>query len=137
MSGAPTKHQRLRGTADGFMAALVECGYRGPWRWSNLDWELPFYQVWNAWEPRKRTPKLFPKFGIGPSATTSQGREMLWQLKRTSPFHGYADEQLTRSPFGLTPRDFLEIWAKEATPDEWVELAAGFLEQMEQRGRLS
>jgi len=41
-----TKEKRLRMTAEGFMAALVACGYRGPWRWSNMDWELPFYRVW-------------------------------------------------------------------------------------------
>lgn len=127
-----TKQQKLRMTADAFLAALVCAGYRGPFRQSHLDWELPFYRAWRRWEPQQRKPSLFPTFGIGGSADgrTSQARDMLFQVKRTSPFHDYADTALTTTPFGLTPREFLEIWARAATPDEWVALAQDFLNEL-------
>ncbi|NRQ51727.1 hypothetical protein [Aeromicrobium stalagmiti] len=99
------KTQRLRNTADGFMAALVANGFRGPWRWSHLDWELPFYQAWDTWPPQRRNPNDFPTIKLGGSGSSSQGRELLWQLKRTSPFHAYADEPLTEHPLGVMSRE--------------------------------
>jgi hypothetical protein len=112
------------------MCALVACGYVGPWRWSNLDWELPFYQAWRAWPPKDRDPKAFPRFEVGGHGSTSEAREMLWQLKSTSPFHAFRDEPLPTRPLGLEPTEYLEIWAEGATPDEWIALAADFLDKI-------
>lgn len=134
MPRAMTKQQRLRTTADGFMAALVECGFRGPVRWSNLDWELPFMRAWARWAPSSRTPRDFPTFQVGGYRTSSEPRELLWQLKRTSPFEGGWNEVLTDQPHGLTPREYLEIWAQTATPDEWIHLAQDFFGLMRERG---
>ncbi len=131
-----TKQQRLRNTAEGLMAGLVECGFRGPVRWSNLDWELPFMQAWDDWAPKSRAPRGFPTFKVGGHGTSSEAREMLWQLKRTSPFAGGWANELTDEPFGLTPREYLEIWAKGASPDEWIELAGSFLALMRERDRV-
>jgi len=128
-----TKQQRLRTTAAGFMAGLVACGYRGPWRWSNLDWELPFYRVWRTWTPPQRRPELFPAFELGGRRYTCEAREMLWQLKRTSPFHGFRDEELPAEPMGLSPYAYLEIYADTASPDEWTTLAREFLSDIAQR----
>lgn len=128
-----TKTQRLRMTAGGFMAALVACGYRGPWRWSHLDWELPFYRVWREWSPAQRAPELFPSLEVGGHGRTSQARELLSQLKKTSPFHEYSSKPLPEHPLGLTSREFLEVWADAAKPDEWIALASAFLAEM--RGR--
>lgn len=84
--GAVTKTQKLRNLAEGFMAALVECGYRGPWRWAHHQWEGAFYRVWNDWEPH--SSDVFPRLELGGSANgrSSQARAILWELKRTSPF---------------------------------------------------
>jgi hypothetical protein len=128
-----TKQQRLRATAEGFMAGLVACGYRGPWRWSNLEWEPAFYRAWRDWWPQQRTPKLFPAFELGGHGHTSQAREMLWQLKRTSPFHGFHDHELPTEPMGLDPREYIEIWVDTAEPDEWIALASAFLTEINTR----
>ena len=93
-----TKQQRLRTTAEGFMAGLVVCGFRGPWRWSHLDWELPFYRVWRQWPPQQRTPERFPTFQVGGHGGKLEAREMLWQLKRTSPFHDAPASQELHQP---------------------------------------
>jgi hypothetical protein len=130
---AMTKQQRLRTTAEGFVAGLVACGYRGPWRWSHLDWELPFYRVWRQWSPQQHTPTLFPIFEVGGHGRTCEPREMLWQLKRTSPFHDLHNSGLPTEPFGLTPREYLEIHADTATPDEWIALASAFLAEVDHR----
>lgn len=124
------KQQRLRNAAEGFMAGLVACGYEGPWRWNSLDWELAFYRAWGDWAPRQRDPRQFPDFSLGSSRTSSQGRDMLRQLKATSPFHRYQDEPLTKEPFGLAPVEYLEIWVSGASPDEWIGLAKTFLAGM-------
>jgi hypothetical protein len=91
------------------MAGLVANGFRGPWRWRNLDWELPFYEVWREWPPQQRDPSSFPGFAPVGHGTTSQAREMLWQLKRTSPFHEYDSSPLTTEPFGLSAVEYLEV----------------------------
>ena len=112
------------------MAGLVANGYRGPWRWNNLDWELSFYRAWRAWPPQLRNPEMFPRFELGGHRTGSEGRELLWQLKATSPFHAYQNEQLPLEPLGLPPAEYLDIWVEGASPEEWVALAATFLEEM-------
>jgi hypothetical protein len=81
-----TKAQRLRMTADAFMAALVACGFRGPWRWTNVDWEPSFLRAWHDWPPQQRDPDRFPSFRLSGHGQTSELRELLWQLKRTLTF---------------------------------------------------
>lgn len=125
------KQQRLRNTAEGFMGGLVANGFYGPWRWNNLDWELAFYNAWRAWPPQQRDPQSFPRFELGGNRTSSQAREMLWQLKSTSPFHNYENDPFPAEPKNLTPVEYLEIWADGATPEEWIALAAAFLREME------
>ncbi|GGB23220.1 hypothetical protein GCM10011492_11340 [Flexivirga endophytica] len=125
-----TKQQRLRNTAEGLMAGLVANGFRGPFRYSHLDWELPFYRAWARWAPPQRNPSTFPAFEIGGHGRTSQARELLWQLKRTSPFHEYNRELLPVAPRGLTPEEYLEIWVTDALPQEWIALAARFLAEL-------
>lgn len=125
-----SKQQRLRTTAEGFMGGLVVCGFRGPWRWSHLEWELPFYRAWRRWPPQQRSPERFPTFEVGGHGRSSQAREMLWQLKRTSPFHDPHSQQLSSEPMGLSALEYLEIWTDTATPDEWTALAAAFLAEI-------
>jgi hypothetical protein len=127
------KQQRLRNAAEGFMAGLVANGYTGPFRYSNLDWELPFYRAWDRWEPPRRNRADFPSFRLGGARSTSEPREMLWQLKRTSPFNLYASERLPTHPMGLTAEEYLEIWAKGADPTEWIALGADFLDELGKR----
>lgn len=130
----PSKEQRLRTTADGFMAGLVACGFRGPWRYRNLDWEGAFLNVWDDWQPQELHPDRFPyfEFGGGPGRT-SQPRDMLWQLKRTSPFHRYNTQPLPQEPDGLTPQEFLDIRVGAAQPEEWIALADAFLAEVKAR----
>lgn len=128
-----TKKQKLRNTADGFMAGLVANGFQGPWRWNNnLDWELPFYRAWRGWAPQQRDSAFFPSFELGGHRTTSEAREMLWELKSTSPFAAYQTDPLPLKPLGLLPHEYLEIWADGATPDEWTALGAAFLAEMDE-----
>jgi len=79
-------------------------------------------------------PRAFPRFEIGGHGQTSQAREMLWELKRTSPFHRYEYEPLPEQPLGLSPREYVEIWADTARPEDWVALATALLHNM-QEGR--
>lgn len=116
------------------MAGLVACGFRGPVRWSNLDWEFSFIKAWGAWPPKSRSPRDFPTFKTGATGTSSEPRELLWQLKRTSPYAGGWRNELTVEPHGLSPHDYLEIWVAGASPDEWIELAESFLSLMRERG---
>jgi len=99
-----------------------------------MDWELPFYRVWRRWPPAQRHPDRFPRFELNGHGRTSEAREMLWQLKRTSPFHLYETEPLPETPFGLSPREYLEIWVDAASPDEWIALARAFLEGVRKPG---
>ncbi|GAA3510435.1 hypothetical protein GCM10022262_38090 [Georgenia daeguensis] len=126
------KQQRLRNAAEGFLAGLVAAGFEGPFTWAHHQWEGPFYRVWNQWPPASRRPQIFPRFQVGGSADgrTSQARDMLWQIKRTSPFAGHKEGPLNPAPNGLTPAEYLEISVEGATPDEWVELARDFLREM-------
>lgn len=123
-----TKQQRLRNVAEGFLGGGVAVGFEGPFRWAHHQWEGSFYRVWRNWPPAARAPRDFPAFQIGGSANgrTSQARDMLWQIKRTSPFEGFKQQPLNPSPMGLTPEEYLEIWVKGATPDEWKNLARAF-----------
>ena len=124
----PTKPQRLRNTAEGFMAGLVGAGFDGPFRWAHHQWEGPFYRAWNDWTPRLRQPEEFPRFRVGAAGGTfSQARELLWQLKRGSPFHAYGTEALPEYPHGLSIEDYLAISVRGASPAEWIALSAGFL----------
>jgi hypothetical protein len=126
-----TKQQRLRNTAEGLMAGLVANGFPGPFRYSHLHWELPFYRAWARWAPAQRNPSAFPAFEIGGHGKSSQARELLWQLKRTSPFHGYDNGPLPIQPRGLTVEEYLEIWVSDASPQEWIALAADFLAELD------
>lgn len=80
-----TKTQQLRNLAEGFMAALVECGYRGPWRWAHHQWEGAFYRVWNEWGPH--TDSAFPHLELGGSADgrSTQARAILWNSNARHP----------------------------------------------------
>lgn len=123
------KPQKLRNTAEGFMAGLAAAGYTGPLHWRNLQWELDFYDAWRSWEPKDRSPEYFRVFELDGHGRTSQGRELLWQLdKRTSPFQDYRTG-INPQPRGLDPREFIRLNVKGATPDEWIELARSFLNQ--------
>lgn len=133
-AGVTSKTKRLRLTADGFMAGLVANGYRGPWRWAHHEWESSFYRAWDTWAPAQQRPADFPYFRLGGGAgRTSQPRDMLWQLKRTSPFAAYDTEVLPAEPIRLTPQQFLEIWVDIAQPEAWVALAAAFLDEVHGR----
>ena len=116
------------------MGGLVLCEFAGPFRWAHHQWEGPFYSAWRHWQPAQLHPDRFPNFRVGGGAgTTSQARDMLWQLKRTSPFHTYNSQPLTTSPMGLAPREYLEIWVDAAAPGDWEDLANSFLEVMKSR----
>jgi hypothetical protein len=55
---------------------------------------------------------------------------MLWQLKSTSPFHGFRDEPLPLEPRGLPAAEYLDIWVEGATAAQWTQLASTFLDAM-------
>jgi len=125
------KQQKLRNTAEGLLAGLIAIGFQGPWRWSHHRWEEAFCQAWGAWEPAK-DPQVFRTFSMGGSANgrTSQAREIFSAVKRTSPFAEYNREPLNRAPRGLTPEDYLATCVEGATPQEWMDLARAFLQEM-------
>lgn len=128
-----TKTQRLRNAAEGFMAGLVLAGFEGPFRWAHHQWEGPFMRAWNRWGPRADTA-VMPSFQVGGTGRQSQGRDMLWQLARTSPFHDFASEPLNQTPRGLDPAEYIEISVEGADADQWRELAEDFLAEMEALG---
>ncbi len=66
--------------------------------------------------------------------TRSRSKAGPTSLKRTSPFHDLHDEELPTEPMGLSPREYLEIYADTAAADEWIALAAAFLSEIETRG---
>lgn len=128
-----TKQQRLRNTAEGFIAALVAVGFRGPFWSAWHQWEGAFYSAWRGWTPKDLNPRDFPKFKVGGSTDgrTSQARDMMFTLKSTSPFHAYDQEPLPTEPRGLSPEEYLEIWVDGAAPDEWKDLARAFLHKLD------
>lgn len=123
------KTQRLRNTAEGFMAGLVANGYTEPFS-DRGDWEFAFRKAWDAWPAKDRNPKDFPKFGISAYCGVSEPRNMIWQLMQTSPFVDY-ENGLNQEPRGFTPEDYLETFVEGATADEWIGLAAAFLREMD------
>lgn len=112
------------------MAGPVVCGYRGPWRWNDLDWELVFYKAWRAWPPSVINSLQLPLFAVGGSGTSSHGRDMLRQSKATLPFHQYREQPPPFRPLGLAPAEYFEIWVEAANPPKWIALSAAFLEEM-------
>jgi hypothetical protein len=58
---------------------------------------------------------------------------MLWQLKRTSPFRDLRSQELPTDPMGLSPLEYLEIYADTAAPHEWTVLATAFLAEINKR----
>lgn len=127
------KTQRLRNTAEGFLAGLVEVGFVGPFLWADHQWEGTFYRSWGRWRPAARTSAGLPQFKLGGSADgrTSQARDMLWQIKQTSPFRDFRTQPLTTSPYGLSPQEYLRIHVQGASPAEWMSLSESFLDGME------
>lgn len=125
------KQQKLRNTAEGLLAGLAAIGFQGPWRWAHHQWEGAFYQAWGAWPPAKNV-QAFRTFRVGGSTDgrTSQARDILFTIRRTSPFASYDCEPLNPAPHGLTPEEYLEIWVEGATPQEWMGLARAFLAEM-------
>lgn len=129
---ALNKRQKLRNTAEGFLAGLAAVGFEGPWRWAHHQWEGPFYRAWRNWSPSTEL-QTFRTFQVGGSADgrTSQARDLLFTINRTSPFHGFDRTPLNPAPYGLSPREYLELHVTGATPEEWVKLAHDFLREME------
>lgn len=127
------KQQKLKNTAEGLLGGLAAIGFRGPWRWAHHEWEGAFYRAWRSWPPSTDT-SVFRTFQVGGSANgrTSQARDLLLAVKSTSPFSGYRHDSLNPTPFGLTPEEYLEIWVKGATPQEWMDLARAFLTEMDE-----
>lgn len=125
------KQQKLKNTAEGFLAGLVAVGFEGPWRWAHHQWEGPFYRAWAKWPPSSDTT-VFRKFQVGGAADgrSSQARDLLFAVKSTSPFDGYDRSPLNAAPRGLTPEEYLEIWVEGATPQEWKDLARLFLTEI-------
>lgn len=126
-----TKQQSLRNTAEGLLAGLAAIGFEGPWRWPFHEWEGAFYRAWNRWPPSNATG-TFRTFRVGGSANgrASQAREVLFAIKSNSPFHDYESGPLNPTPMGLTPEEYLEDWVEGASPEEWIDLATDFLEEM-------
>lgn len=127
-----TKQQRLANTAEGFFAGLVAAGWEGRFAFRNrfLDWELPFYRAWGGWEPKDRSPEMFPVFAFGGSAngTVSEARSLLFAVSSRSPFADY-DNGLNPQPATLEPLEYLQSYVKGASPQEWVDLAQAFIAQ--------
>lgn len=128
------KQQKLRNIAEGFLAGLAAVGYQGPWRWAHHEWEGAFYQAWREWPPSSNGD-AFRTFRVGGSADgrTSQAREILFAVKRTSPFYGYSQTSINPKPMGLTPEEYLDIWVDGASPQEWMALATKFLAEIDSR----
>lgn len=128
------KQQKLRNIAEGLLAGLAAVGYQGPWRWAHHEWEGAFYRAWRQWPPSGNRD-VFREFGVGGSADgrTSQARDILFTVKSTSPFSGYDRKPINHQPMGLTPEEYLDIWVKGASPQEWMALATRFLAEMAAR----
>lgn len=117
------------------MGGLVLADFTGPFRWAHHEWEGAFYSAWNSWPAQVRDSNSFPRFKIGGGAgRTSQPRDMLWQLKSTSPFHEYANKSLPTDPMGLHIREYLDGWVSGASAHEWERLARAFLHLQAERG---
>lgn len=112
------------------MAGLVVCGYRGSWRWNDLNWELVFYKAWRAWPPSVVYSLQLPLFAVRGLGTSSHGRDRLRQLKATSPFPQYREQPQPPRPLGLAPVEYLKIWVEAASPPKWIARSAAFLEEM-------
>lgn len=127
------KQQRLRNIAEGLLGGLAAVGFEGPWVWPHHRWEGAFYRAWRSWPPSTRSD-VFRTFKVGGSADgrTSQGRDILFSVKRTSPFAEFRSMPLTQEPMGLSPEEYLEIWVEGATPQEWMDLARLFLQEMDE-----
>lgn len=127
-----TKRQRLQNIAEGILAGLVAVGFEGPFVWAHHEWEGPFYRAWRAWPPATRSPEYFRTFAVGGSADgrTSQARDILFSVSSRSPFHGFDSQPLNRTPMGLSPEEYLELWVQGATPEEWKDLARSLLEEL-------
>ena len=80
------------------MAGLVADGFLGPFRYSHLTWELLLPGLGQV-GARAAEPLRVPRFRDRRTRKDkSQPCELLWQLKRTSPFQAYDHEPLPLSP---------------------------------------
>ncbi|WP_307609664.1 hypothetical protein [Pseudarthrobacter sp. W1I19] len=126
-----TKPQKLLLLANGFLAGLADLGVQDLPS-SNMAFELPFMQAWRRWY--HSTNAVMPPVGYG---TTCQPRDILHRVRRsTSPFKDFVNEGITDSPYGLTPREFLEIHCDELPADAWVDLASLFLNALKGEARI-
>ena len=129
-----TKQQKLKNTAEGLLAGMVAVGFDGPFRWPHHEWETAFYRVWRAWPPSSNT-EVFRTLELGGSANgrTSQARDILFAVNRTSPFVGYDRGPLNPAPRGMTPQEYLETSVEGASPQEWMDLARALLDELPER----
>lgn len=125
-----TKPQKLLLLANGFLAGLAELGVQRLDS-SNMAFELPFMQAWRRWDHSNSA--AMPPIAYG---STCQPRDILHRVRRsTSPFKDFGREGLTDSPYGLTPREFLEIHCDELPVDAWTDLAGLFLNAVKGEAR--
>jgi hypothetical protein len=119
-----TKPQKQMLLANGFLAGLAELGVR-ELDFSNLSFEGPFLKAWRAWSPGKPASVL-PRVEFG---GTEQPRMILFRIARsTSPFKDFGSEGISTSPYGCSPREFLEDHCAEIPVEDWIDLARHFLE---------
>jgi hypothetical protein len=118
-----TKPQKLLLVANGLLAGLAKLGVQRLDS-SNMAFELPFMQAWRRWDHSHNTAVL-PPIAYG---GTCQPRDILHRVtSSTSPFREFETEGITDTPYGLTPREFLEIHCDELPVDAWLDLALHFL----------
>lgn len=119
-----SKPQKQILLANGFLAGLAELGVqRIPA--DNLGFELPFMQAWRRWS-RSGDTSAMPMIEYG---SASQPRDILFRVQSsTSPFKRFAAEGITDTPYGLSPREFLEIHCDKLPVDVWLELAGLFVD---------
>lgn len=112
------------------MGGLIMAGFEGPFPWAHHEWEGPFLAAWRQWSPSSDNSPYLPTLEAGGTGTSAQPRELLWQLKSTSPFHNHDSEPLNQNPRGVSVEEYLEYNIHGATPDQWRELAEQFLANM-------
>ncbi|TFC79424.1 hypothetical protein E3O45_03880 [Cryobacterium sp. TMS1-20-1] len=119
-ASATTRNQQLLLVANGFFGALAAEGVV-EFNPSIMDFEFAFGKAWRAW--RCASVSEFPTFALG----KNRFRDVLFRVSRSSsPFATYRDG-IEMTPSGLTPREYLAIWAPEVTPEDWIALAQLYL----------
>lgn len=121
-----TNMQKRLLLGEGFLGGLAALGVESIPA-NNMAFELPFMAAWRQWIPMQNA-KLLPSIDYG---GLEEPRMFLFRIERSrSPFKNFHQEGITPTPFGLTPREFLEIWCSDIPVSNWIDLADSFVREL-------